>query len=193
LERKEETIMPNWCHESLSISGKPPEVQRFKEFAQIGDNVIDEEQFIPYPKEYREADIRYYGSYGKCKPIITNLPGAPAVTDGFNNGGEEWCCDNWGSKWGICEPERVDLSPQHIMYYFESAWSPVTPLVCKMSEIFPKLLFCLTYTSFESEYYGYVSYKRGQVKVKRYSNFFPKQRVKEVGNNDGGLIEVRNL
>jgi len=56
----------------------------------------------------------------------------------------EWAYQNWGSKWGISEP-FFESRPRSIAYIFASAWSPVTPVILRMSSMFPALKFRLKY------------------------------------------------
>jgi len=130
--------MPNWCEQDLYVSTDEeenwrdglPSVKKFKEFAQGEswqdgiDVVLDHNKFIPYPEEFRTKDD---------------------PDEGFNRGGYEWCIRSWGAKWGICRPslEDEDLEYGYLAYSFESAWSPAKPLILKMSEMFPKLIFDL--------------------------------------------------
>jgi predicted metal-binding transcription factor (methanogenesis marker protein 9) len=67
--------------------------------------------------------------------------------DGFNSGGYQWCCANWGSKWGIC---RAELKKEYktfegFLYTFESPWAAPFPLIREMSVMFPLLKFELRY------------------------------------------------
>ena len=52
----------------------------------------------------------------------------------------EWCIENWGTKWEACETEVVDN-----VINFETAWSPCTPIVEKLAELFPEIQFIYTY------------------------------------------------
>jgi len=123
--------MPSWCEQDLYVSTDEsknwrdalPSIKKFLEFAE-GENCLDHNKFIPYPEEFRTPDNPYKG---------------------FNQGGYEWCNENWGTKWGICCPslDDIDLTYGYLFYSFKSAWYPAKPLILKMSEMFPDLLFDL--------------------------------------------------
>jgi hypothetical protein len=44
----------------------------------------------------------------------------------------DWAIKNWGTKWGISEPESTRRK-RSVVYTFSSAWSPIEPIVTKMS------------------------------------------------------------
>lgn len=128
--------------------------------------VLNEDAFIPYPKKYQDKDIaardaeakwdeEYKAAgikeeneatnaeilvYGKKWKEWKAAHPYPDIKDGFNQGGYEWCCKNWGTKWGFCEPA---LHKKHcsLLYTFDSAWAPPVPLIAKMSEMFLTLTF----------------------------------------------------
>lgn len=105
--------MPNWCENILNVSGPIKQVQEMIEqsWAML-DEVLcpDFDKIIPYPQKYKEQDAKAGEEVKKLnampeeerlKAIIER--GWPK--DGFNNGGKEWCWDNWGTiapfAWGL--------------------------------------------------------------------------------------------
>ena len=56
-----------------------------------------------------------------------------------------WARDNWGTKWGIVEPQLVEEDDEMLTYFFVSAWSPAELVVLAMSEAFPDLQFELVW------------------------------------------------
>ena len=112
--------MPNWCENELTISG--PDVQkvlnaiRSEAHDDEDARLLDFDKIIPYPEPYRALDQRAHEYQEKLRAIDKNdpdqqsklealaaeydaEPGAPWIKDGFNSGGYEWCCDQWGTKW----------------------------------------------------------------------------------------------
>jgi hypothetical protein len=146
--------MPNWCDCELTVSGEKEEVEKFEEFAQSGDRVLDANKFIPYPEEYEKLDqeARDYEKWIK-KQLEGMSPSQkrqfrienPRPKDGYNQGGYHWCIVNWGTKWNFSEPYLGDIEDNEngrdIIYYFSTAWSPPEGLLDKMAEMFPKLQF----------------------------------------------------
>lgn len=108
--------------------------------------LFDFNNFIPYPEDLSQRDDDYValsaeefkakyptntdkgfaGKYGK--------DGQPL--DGFNNGGYQWCIQNWGTKWGACEPVWVK---EHNTLYFNTAWGPAFPIISAIHKRFPRL------------------------------------------------------
>lgn len=144
-------MCPNWCEGTLAISGPEDEVRRLKEFAKgkVGlgsseETVLSAEKFIPYPLEqFERASVEEEEKLAPATKIIRRLKGWEPP-DHYNMGGYEWCVGNWGTKWGFCNPELVESSG-NIYYYFETAWSPIIPVVKKMGEMFPKLRISYEY------------------------------------------------
>ena len=141
--------MPNWCDCDLRVyigqykqAKKSKLLKEFKEFAKTKKKLLDENKFIPYPEKYREMDkrARKLGEFGG----VTKK--GEEIRDGFNNGGYEWCYENWGTKWGIVDAQLLDEQLDYTLFYnFRCAWAPPLPVILKMSEMFPKLRFELRY------------------------------------------------
>jgi len=158
--------MPNWCENRLFVEGEQEELKRFKETAQgktrYGEEtILNEEKFIPYPEKFRKLDVKKseleaeYNQKRKDDEVEkmsdeeekrwSEKNPYPKMKDGFNSGGYHWCCENWGTKWGFCNPVLEDEFEDRLEYRFDTAWSPPIPLVRKMGEMFPKLKFTLRY------------------------------------------------
>ena len=52
----------------------------------------------------------------------------------------EWCIANWGTKWEACDPEI-----QNNVIVFETAWSPATPIIERLAQLFPQIDFIYKY------------------------------------------------
>lgn len=52
-----------------------------------------------------------------------------------------WNVNNWGVKWPGNDYQREGIN----IFTFETAWSNVSGLICKMSEIFPEITFKYSY------------------------------------------------
>ena len=165
--------MPNWCECDLSVSvpwgqelteedrkKAKPELKRFKEFSTTEKeidgkketNILDTNKFIPYPEKFRKLDKEA----AKAKNPFS-------VKDGFSSGGYEWCCKNWGTKWGICHAEFLEEGNEELKYEFECAWSPPLPVIKKMSELFPLLEFELRYFEMGCGFKGLYRCENGEL------------------------------
>jgi len=179
--------IPNWVNVGMTISREVKELKRFRDFAESdmtmsgkpytddkGNKcfyVIASHNFIPYPEKYAKYDRE-----PKTEVVIERgTPnGKPSrrkktfrYTDGFNMGGYEWCDKHWGSKWGICDAyldhEDYTKGEAHLVYTFQSPWSFPTPLLVKMSKMFPKLEFSCEMDEESFEFIGEMIFKAGKI------------------------------
>lgn len=97
------------------------------------------------------------------------------IKDGFNSGGYEWCCNNWGTKWGIYDAvilsENFKKKVGTIKYKFLSAWSPPLPVIKAMSEQFPSLTFKLKCYECGMQFQGTFIIKNGKELIHKYSQY----------------------
>ena len=132
--------MPNWCMNTLTITGKPKDLSRLMKQVEIT------------PSE--ETDDHSAQAFS-CHKVIPQ----PANVDWYS-----WNTANWGSKWDCNSVQRDEGQWEEgkLIYYFDTAWSPVNPVIEALSKEHKKLL--LTYTYFEtgSDYWGEHEYKSGK-------------------------------
>ena len=171
--------MPNWCDCDMYVSGPKADLEAFRVAAlenvpesdeKRDPEVLDVNNFIPYPEKYREMDRaveRWYKEnsvsgkkYGQLKPGV-KFTDAPK--DGFNSGGYEWCIQHWGTKWGICRSKVRNVTQSSLVYRFECAWSPCLPVIVAMSEAFKTLKFMLKYFERGAAYKGVFVVKGGTI------------------------------
>jgi len=97
--------MPNWCNNSITISGPTETIKELWEDARSGEDFGLLEAMAPMPKE---------------------LEGTTAPSDGAN--WYNWRVSNWGTKWDISDEglEFTDNGDGTAMItgWFESAWAP---------------------------------------------------------------------
>ena len=165
--------MPNWCENDLEVRYEGEnkeegikELKRFQEFAQTEKVVLDANKFIPYPQKFKELDKIAEKETEKLRSLSPEeRTKQPWPKDGFNQGGYEWCIDNWGTKWGFCEPELVNFEYEYgtLEYSFDTAWSPPIPLIKKMAEMFPILEFELRYFEGAMGFNGLFSCSNGEI------------------------------
>jgi len=183
--------MPNWCANTLKITCKikdKKELSCLKEFVK-GKNIhmvkgmerqFDFNKIIPYPKQYIDRDDAsermriLINKIEKKKATIKETKEAIMLKlkydfrdnyyqDGYNSGGYQWCCNNWGTKWNagevtLTEKEKV------LIYYFDTAWAPPLIVILKLSEFFPDLSFGLKAQYEGGEKNDNFSIKNGAIK-----------------------------
>lgn len=130
--------MPNHCESDLVISGDAKLLKTIiaKHFTEEGELNCD--SVIPYPKKFKKLD-EAAAKYEKEHP--GDWAGRPK--DGFNQGGYDWCCNNWGTKWGTYDGTGICFSKKkdRVSVSFQSAWAPPTPVVAKLAKMYPDATF----------------------------------------------------
>lgn len=161
--------MPNHCEQDLVITGSTDQLKAFQEFAKEDDMLLSANKFIPYPEKFRLLDKQAESERAK---------GNYDFQDGFNSGGYEWCCNNWGTKWGIYDCvityEKFDYKKNvgKIKYYFESAWSPAVLIIDAMSKQFPELDFQLQFFEMGAAYCGKHYVKNSKVYLTEQKKYY---------------------
>lgn len=152
--------MPNHCENTLGVLGKTEDVIEFVNLVSKGDDVYEIFKSLkPMPKELIDTSF----------PQVTNEELKSKY--GYDNW-YDWCCANWGTKWGdydnntpgiehssitsypelengdvdIENPITVLTNESSIHFYYQTAWAAGEEYLGKLlSEQFPKLIFWLYY------------------------------------------------
>jgi hypothetical protein len=123
--------MPNWCGNTLTITGNKASIRKFREMA-VGDGTeLSLNNFIPTPTDMLSSD----GWYG-------------------------WRLENWGTKWDV-DASVIEEDENHIDYRFDSAWSPPIEWLGEVSKQFPDLYFKLVYREDGCGFMGYIEVENG--------------------------------
>ena len=97
--------MPNWCNNSITITGPAEKILDIWSKAQDPDS----------------------GLINAMVPMPAELEGTTAPSDGAN--WYAWRCENWGTKWDV-DLDGLELESEDgtatISGWFDSAWSPPT-------------------------------------------------------------------
>ena len=143
--------MPNWCHNTLTITGSNKNLKEFTDklatSAQENTQVVKGlfEIFHPMPE----------GTYGR------SLEAGDAEKYPLN--WYDWSCENWGTKWDT-NAKIAENNGELIKFYYDTAWAPGEKWVSKVAKDFPKLTFNLDYYSLEGDYRGVTEFKDWQYK-----------------------------
>ena len=164
--------MPNWCTNTLIISGDKKVLKRFKELAKTKKSKFSLDNFIPYPKIYQDVKLEPMGGDGYNSYDLENN-----LLSGYN-----WCINNWGTKWDVTEVVlNEDLEVGRLEYNFDTAWSPPKEAIEKIALMFPTLLFDLVYTEEGCAFEGKMII-RNNVKLTDVCMDMPSFRCKKCGN-----------
>lgn len=126
--------MPNWCDNTLTISGKKADLEDFKNRVKTETEVLSLNNFVPMPKEYEEGDKWYM-----------------------------WRVENWGTKWEVMDANILNEEDDYIDYRFDSAWSPPTEWLQKVAKQNPNLNFKLVYREDGMGFMGADYYEGGEL------------------------------
>lgn len=140
--------MPNWCQNTLGISGKEEDMEMF--ISKIKENVGSGEyklleNLYPMPQEL-DIDSAMGSPNNWTEHHKSNVE-KYGHTDWY-----DWRIANWGTKWTesdlrVAEEYNVNKFSNlaTIAFAFETAWSPPIEAFNKIAADYPKLLFTLYY------------------------------------------------
>jgi len=155
--------MPNYVEHDLypEYEGDDYKIV-LEEFHQFWMNHIENmsETLVPHPPERAtiNAPIDAWKKANPGKdPFFDGMPNKPK--DWFNRGGYNWCCENWGSKWGMND---LKCEEEHEVYTFSTAWSPSIPLYDALAKRFPQIPFKICYFEHGMQFSGEIKYENGK-------------------------------
>jgi hypothetical protein len=128
--------MPNYCSNTVVVSGDEALLKQFKKVAHQKNNDFLQ-NLHPMP-----SDI--------------NLNESNSISPAWY----EWRIANWGTKWDV-NPEITKENKNMIIYTFESAWSPPTHAFQYISNNYPQLNFFMQFEEQGSDFIGQVNYQNG--------------------------------
>jgi hypothetical protein len=138
--------MPNWCENTLIVTGDPEEVDKF-----VSENKDDkaDTEYLLFSKAVPEPTYEGYGDASKDK----TPSGLPTWY--------KWRIENWGTKWepdgsGIEETTTfVNGRPVKTKkYYFGTAWGPANIWFEKMIDRYQPLRFSYVYGESGNDFGG---------------------------------------
>jgi len=122
---------------------------------------FDFNAFVPYPQKYKDLDDEAKAVSDKRSDMVKKLMAQgtkekparekalkkfPLVRDGYNQGGYQWCRENWGTKWNACDAYIAStVTDKDLVIGFSTAWSPPVPVIKAMAMKFPDNTFKLCY------------------------------------------------
>ena len=163
--------MPNWCYNTLSVSGNEKNMkkfydslsQKFKEGDCDYKNeiLLDFNDFVPRPKSLditsgssvvnalkvinKEADFDDYPNL-KDKDYEEARNYISNVEKYGHGDWYSWSYENWGTKWNASGVYVSNKDKDFCMISFESAWAPPIPVIDALMEQHPELNVELEYS-----------------------------------------------
>src|SRR5512135_3092246 len=168
--------MPNFCENDLSVEGPKDVVLEFLKFA-AGESPFDFNRFIPYPEKYLRLD-NAAKAWDKEHEGRLDYDWRKRPKDGFNSGGYEWRVRNWGTKWPASRVKvetpvtGYDGNTLHVVFHFDTAWSPPLQVIENAAERYPALSFDLRYFECGAQFNGLFYCSGGEVKADESGPYF---------------------
>lgn len=159
--------MTNHCDNELRIVGKLGDLIQFR---------IKAEGYAPTWGAEPALKKMIPEDYEPEKQILccnNFIPIPEKILKSFNDYGYDFCIKRWGSKWGAYHIEtthHIDhivnskkTKKSEILYYYNTAWNPICPVVLEMSKQFPSLKFTNKYWEAGNGYRGIFVCKAGKI------------------------------
>lgn len=141
--------MPNWCNNSLSISGPKKLINSL-----FKDNKFSLQSFLPCPQELLDLP----------SPCPEEFSKSNIEKYGYKDW-YDWSVGNWGVKWDpgpfVGEVNSLNKKESQFFCSFDSAWSPPTEAFKKLAEMHPDLTINLEYFESGCKFFGVLSAKDG--------------------------------
>jgi hypothetical protein len=146
--------MPNWCSNTLHISGDKEQLEMFKQKSIIksGMNVdiFVMNGCITMPEELKICEGL------KPEEIVERR-----LKYGYDNW-YDWSFENWGSKWDAHE-SYITEEENGLTIEFDTAWSPAIPYIKQVAKMYPDLIFDLYFMETGEWFAGRVTAKNEDV------------------------------
>ena len=185
--------MPNWCYNSLTIEGDSALIadikrQLNKPFVQTHDswNATTGNMELSQT-QYSNPVFAFHNIYNHTQDGVSEeeylkqpdhkQPLEEALMFKGNHW-YDWNVRNWGTKWDVAihdedkypDTELMEESETSLAYRFNTAWSPPTEAISKLSEQYPDLDFELSYEE-ETGWGGLLQFEAGNVnEIETYDN-----------------------
>jgi len=167
--------MPNWCFNTINVSGPRHEVKKFlKAVSSNQENRhLDFNGVVPMPEEIRDTNSPNLNE--ELSKILIKKYGSE---DWYS-----WTLKNWGTKWN---PECLDgwdetFSEENktldITINCQTAWSPPTEFLINASKIYPALVFSNDFYEEGNCFVGQYEIKYGEFLIKNEPDWDSKEGV----------------
>ena len=180
--------MPNHITNILTIDGPLPRVKEI--FKKISPGPTEEE--LKNPPEEPDEPVFKPASKVELAKRMEGVPGIDfekIVPGRPNTEGEDWydwSIANWGTKWNAYDIEKIDDNT----LLFNTAWSMPQPVIIKLSEMFPDVVFKIKWADEDTgSNCGELHYKNGEEIFTRIPEDLSKEAYELVFEIDPGLEE----
>jgi len=185
--------MPNWCYNSTAIHGDHETLTKFvdaitvkdgitvhgDEIATDGRDKYDLTLLHPVPEELRIRSVFFSTDTDDPEHLELTKQYEANIAKYGHRDWYDWSIENWGTKWSPhIDDDEIDIYEGRIVSFsYDTAWSPPTALLRKISEIFPTLLITNTFDEEGMGFWGCEAFHGGK-------------EVSSYGMSDGEMPEV---
>ena len=182
--------MPNWCYNSLCVSGEKEILADFVSKTLVPCNMSSEEEY----------DESHRFTFNILHPLPQALEGTTSPLrklDGENDtqykermaenirlyGAEDWYrwhIDNWGTKWDASSTCIEELDDNNFDLKFNTAWSPPIDWFEKIIPMYPQLEFDLIFDEESQDYCGRMTGREGEIDLQVGKPYFTDHEEKRV-------------
>ena len=175
--------MPNWCQNTIVVSGEAAEISAFNDWLDDGKALLS--KIKPTPQTLVETVAGFIGDPDEQKKLEERCA-ANVKEFGYKNW-YDWNIGNWGTKWDVdAEIDEASSISEQVILSFESAWSPPQKAIALMAEKFPKLTIRHSYLEEGMCFVGYDLYTDGGVAEEVYNGDSQSEEWKQLAADEFG-------
>lgn len=175
--------MPNWCSNTIVVSGNEEDIVQFNDWLDDGKALLS--KIKPTPQPLVETVAGYIGDPDEQKKL-EEKSAANVKEFGYANW-YDWNIGTWGTKWDVdAEIDEVSSISEQVIFSFESAWSPPQKAIALMAEKFPDLTIRHSYLEEGMCFVGYDLYKDGGLTEEVYNEDSKTEEWKQLARDEFG-------
>jgi hypothetical protein len=182
--------MPNWCNNTLDVSGDEKSIAAFLKAARgrhagytepyftlnSGDEAWPSHDHVRVKAIVKNPAPLYGDTLDFCMNALYPVPLdyrrfpfddnqarklGDAVGEVREYGGYQWQSSHWGTKWDVMG-ELLESEETFLQYQFDSAWGPPVSFLEKVCGDFPELTFELTFYEGGMGFAGRCTFDQGE-------------------------------
>lgn len=135
--------MPNWCENSIEVTGPAGDIARFVGIGIGPDDPEKDRELEDYRDITNNRDVESWR-------ISRYYPTPDNVEDAY-----DWHVEHWGTKWDCgCYASSFDVGSNYFNASFLSAWDPPVEWLRHVQRDFPTLRFKLLYVESGTDFSG---------------------------------------
>ena len=160
--------MPNWCHNRVSFSGTPEDIENLVATLTGETTRFDFNKVIPMPEELSgisspvlafktKVEVETYNTAYEHRGAITHAKHKALLKKYGHADWYNWSIENWGCKWNNGDDIAIeDEEEGYIRYSFETPWGPPEGIYHALKEQYPEVQITWFYDEPGMQFSGYL-------------------------------------